>query len=199
MIGKIKLNTVDRYLLPIRKQITELIKPGSSVNDYGCGNGNFLFNLSHKIKIGTGFDNAKSLISYANKRKSVEGVKNIDFMLIDLCKNPFPNNKVNYSIATLLLHVISKNDASFLLKHMINTSEVTILCGFSKPKNWKQSFLLYMDQRFSGHYSEFKMYRENNYMEGLLESLTHVNYKTISTFDPVIKIYKITKRIDNYE
>lgn len=40
---------------------------------------------------------------------------------------------------------------------MINISEVTIVCGFCKPKNWKQSFLLTLDQRFSGHYSKFKM------------------------------------------
>ncbi|WP_347924310.1 class I SAM-dependent methyltransferase [Pontimicrobium sp. SW4] len=183
----------DKYLLPIREQIIDLILPNADVLDFGCGNGDLLFKLSHKIKEGIGFDNSKALISYAMKKKALNGISNIDFKLIDLCKDSFPNRLVNYSIASLFLHVLSKNDAYFLLKQMINISEVTIVCGLSKPENLRQSFLLYMDQKFSGHYSKFKVYKENNYMEGLLESLSHICYESYSTFDPVIKIYKITK------
>lgn len=193
MKAQIKQDTVDKYLLPIRNQIVDLIQPDSSVYDFGCGNGDLLFKLSDKIQEGIGFDNSKSLISYANKRKTLEGIKNIDFKIIDVCNDPFPNGKVNYSIASLFLHVLSKNDAYFLLKQMINISEVTIVCGFCKPKSWKQSFLLTLDQRFSSHYSKFKVYRENNYMEGLLKSLSNIRYESYATFDPVIKIYKIVK------
>jgi ubiquinone/menaquinone biosynthesis C-methylase UbiE len=191
--GKFKNKTVDKYLLPIRRQIIEIVQPNSSVLDFGCGNGDLLLMLSEKIKKGTGFDNSKPLISYANKRKTLERTKNIDFKIIDVCKDPFPNDMVNYSIASLFLHIISKNDAYFLLKQMINISEVTIVCGFCKPENWRQNFLLYMDQRFSGHYSNYKIYRANNYMEGLLKSLNSIRYESYETFDPVIKIYKIVK------
>ena len=191
--GKLKNKTVDKYLLPIRNQIVDLIQPNSYIYDFGCGNGDLIFMLSEKIKKGTGFDNSKSLISYANKRKSLEQIRNIDFKIIDVCKDQLPNAKVNYSIASLFLHVLSKNDAYFLLKQMINISEITILCGFTKPQNWRQRFLLYMDQRFTGHYSKFKAYKENNYMEGILRSFNNIRYEWYPTFDPVIKIYKIVK------
>ena len=193
MKAHIKQNTVDKYLLPIRNQIVDLIQSGSSVYDFGCGNGDLLFKLSDKIQEGIGFDYSKSLISFANKRKILEGIHNIDFKKIDVCNYPFPNDKINYSIASLFLHVLSKKDALKLFQKMIYISDVTIVCGFSKPKNWKQSILLFMDQRFSGHYSKFKAYRENNYMEGFLNSLSNIHYEDYATFDPVIKIYKIKK------
>jgi SAM-dependent methyltransferase len=191
--GKFKNKTVDKYLLPTRRQIFEIVQPNSTVLDFGCGNGDLLLMLSEKIKKGTGFDNSKPLISYANKRKTLEGIKNIDFKIIDVCEDPFPNDMVNYSIASLVLHVLPRNDAYFLLKQMIDISEVTIVCGFCKPKSWQQGFLLTLDQRFSGHYSKFKVYRDNNYMEGLLKSLNSIRYESYETFDPVIKIYKIVK------
>lgn len=36
-------------------------------------------------------------------------------------------------------------------------------------------------------------------MKGLLELLNNIRYECYPTFDPVIRIYEITKKIDNYE
>ena len=198
MKAYIKKNSTDRYLYPIRKQIIELINPDSSVYDFGCGNGDLLFKLSAKIRKGIGFDNSKSLISYANKRKSLEQINNIDFKLVNLTKDSLTNNPVNYSVASLFFHVLYKKDALRLLQKMIDISEVTIVCGFSKPKTCKQNFLLHLDQRFSSHYPNFTNYKENNYMKGILDSIKNIDIECYSTFDPVIKIYRITKHTKKF-
>ncbi|GAB4247950.1 MAG: hypothetical protein Tsb0034_27280 [Ekhidna sp.] len=82
------------------------------------------------------------------------------------------------------------HEASRLLEKIIATSKTTIICGFSKPENWKQGLLLWLDQRFNAHYLNFRDYQRRGYMEGLLEGM---KYQRLDTFDPVIKIYVISQ------
>lgn len=195
MKGVIKVNTVDRYLRPIRLQITNLVSQNTKIIEYGCGNGDLLFKLSAKIKSGTGIDNSKQLIAFANKRKKQENSSNVDFELLDITKDTLPNFQIDYSLASLLFHVLPCNKALLLLKTMIATSETTIICGFSKPKSFKQKILLWLDQRFTPHYTNFRNYKTKGYMEGLLNSIKKIEIEKIDTFDPVIKIYKIKKSL----
>lgn len=64
MKGKVKANTVDKYLSSIRFQIVDLIEPETSVVEFGCGNGDLLFKLSDKIKLGVGLGKSEQLIGY---------------------------------------------------------------------------------------------------------------------------------------
>lgn len=48
-----------------------------------------------------------------------------------------------------------------------------------------------LNKGFSGHYSNFRKYKENGYTEGVLKSIKGIEYQTINTLDPVTKIYKI--------
>jgi len=193
MKGTVKANTVDKYLGPIRDQIIELIEPNTSVAEFGCGNGDLLFKLSDKIKTGIGLDKSLQLISYASKRKKKEKIKNVEFKIIDLVKEPFSELKTDYSIASLLFHILTWREATDLLKKLITTSETTIVCGFSKPGNLKDNILLWLDQRFTRHYSNYRNYKKRGFTEGLLNSIGDIKYSEFDTFDPVIKIYKITK------
>lgn len=193
MKGVIKTNTVDKYLNPIRHQLSDLIASNSNVVEFGCGNGDLLFILSHKIQWGTGIDNSASLIKYASNRKEKEKVENLTFKPIDLTKDKLPETKMDYAVASLLFHVLPKEDAINLLRKMIASSEVTLVCGFSEPKSTKQRLLLWLDQRFTKHFFNFKSYQKEGFMNGLLHSIHNIEYCEIDTFDPVIKIYKISK------
>jgi len=193
MKGLIKANTVDKYLQPIRNQIVDLVETNATVMEFGSGNGDLLFKLSDKILRGTGFDSSESLIDYADKIKDKRLIENLNFEVIDLVKESIPVQKVDYAIASLLFHILPWNFSIELLNKMINISGTTIVCGFSKPENFKQNFLLWLDQRFTRHYPKYKQYKKNGFMEKLIKSIENIEYQCIDTFDPVIKIYKITK------
>ena len=193
MKGVVKANTVDKYLRPIREQIIELIEPNTSVIEFGCGNGDLLFKLSSKIRTGIGLDKSESLITYASNCKEKKDAKNLEFRIIDLAKESFSETKMDYSIVSLLFHILTWEDAAQLLNRIIAKSKTTIICGFSEPKNTRQSLLLWLDQRFTSHYSNYRTFKKKGFTEGLLNTIDNVEFTRFDTFDPVIKIYKITK------
>ncbi|WP_319482489.1 class I SAM-dependent methyltransferase [uncultured Draconibacterium sp.] len=194
MKGTVKAKTVDKYLSSIRLQIVELVEPNSTLIEFGCGNGDLLFKLSNKIKTGVGIDNSEELIEYAANRMKRDQVKNLEFKLLDILNDTYQESEKDYAIASLLLHILPWGKAVELTKKVIDNSGTTIICGFSEPENFTQNFLLWLDQRFTSHFSNFRNYRENGFTEGLLNSIQNIEYIRIDTFDPVIKIYKITKR-----
>jgi ubiquinone/menaquinone biosynthesis C-methylase UbiE len=174
-------------------QIVELVEPNTTLVELGCGNGDLLFKLSHKIELGVGIDKSEQLIAYAVDRTNKEQINNLEFRIVDLLNEPYSEPKVDYSIASLLLHILPWNKAIELIEKLIATSNTTIICGFSEPENAKQKTLLWLDQRFTSHYSNFRKFKKNGFTDGLLKSIENVKYKRIDTFDPVIKIYKVTK------
>jgi len=173
--------------------MVELVLPNSKVIEFGCGNGDLLFKLAPRISDGLGIDLSESLIAYAEQRRLSEGMKNIVFERYDLAEEFKYDEDYDYAIASLLLHVMPQDKAIALLKRMLDISATSLICEFVKPENLKQSALLWMDQRFSGHYQNFKTYQQNNYMDGLLQKLPDCTVHCYDTFDPVIKIYKLKR------
>ncbi|TWO33906.1 methyltransferase domain-containing protein [Seonamhaeicola sediminis] len=193
MKGVIKASTADKYLTPLRSQIVDLVKPNTTVVDFGCGSGDLLFKLSNKITCGIGIDKSENLISYASKRAHIAKFQNLEFRISDIVKEPLIGLEKNYSIASLLFHVLDWEASTELLKKIISISETTIICGFCKPNSFKQNLLLWLDQRFTAHYSNYKNYSRKGFTEGLLNSIENIKYDTINTFDSCIKIYVISK------
>lgn len=189
MKGEVKARTVDKYLKPIRLQIVGLVKPDSSVVEFGCGNGDLLFHLSDIIRSGRGVDSSMSLIKYAQNRAIVESNDKLSFECGDASR--FMLQEVDYSLASLFFHVIPVSKALKILERQLELSRTMIVCGFSEPQNLRQKLLLWFDQRFSGHYSSFREYSRNGYTKGLLGMAGISNYTEIDTFDPVIKIYVV--------
>lgn len=193
MKGSIKANTTDKYLRPIRQQIVDLVEAETTVVEFGCGNGDLLFKLSDKIKAGIGIDKSAPLISYALKIKEIRNITNLKFKVGDLVKEPYDDAKKDYAISSLLFHILTREEALKLLEKQISASHTTIVCGFSKPENLQQRILLWLDQRFTSHYKNFKSYKKNGFTKEMLSSIKNIKYQTIDTFDPVIKIYIVTK------
>ena len=191
MKGTVKANTVDRYLRPIRAQIKDLIPENSCVVEFGCGNGDLLFRLADKIRLGRGFDVDKSLVAFANKRKEALKANNLHFEVADVSTKHNIGAQYDFAISSLLLHILPHSEAVQVVETLFTHSKSLIICGFTRPTNWKQNFLLWLDQRFTNHYLNFKRHRESGYTEGLLEAMNIEDYDRIDTFDPVIKIYRI--------
>ncbi len=191
MKGIIKANTADRYLSPIRAQICDMIQAQSEVIEFGCGNGDLLFKLAPHIKSGLGVDINTDLIDYANSKKSRGGVSNISFEVKDITDDLQQPRHYDYAIASLLFHVIPWSEAVELLGRMKAVANTIVICGFCKPTSKKDALLLWLDQRFSGHYANFKAFSRNGYMSALLDEVKPDSVKVIDTFDPVIKLYKI--------
>lgn len=195
MKGKIKANTVDKYLSPIREQICDLVAENAEVLEMGCGNGDLLFKLSSKIKYGLGLDLDEALIDYAHERKEMEGAQNLNFQVVDIITEDMAPKTYDYAIISLVFHVLKPEEARSLLHRLQNVADQIIICGFCAPANPWQRFLLWLDQRFSGHYTHFKAYQANGYMQGVLIDQKHRAVEKFDTFDPVIKLYKLTKTI----
>lgn len=191
MKGKIKTNTVDRYLAPVRKQLVELVPHNATVLELGCGNGDLLFKLAPNIAHGTGLDFSAALIEYANQRKSAESVANVTFERADLTKGLPSTRKVDVAIASLLFHVLPWPSAVALLKCMRQQADRMLLCGFTQPASASQRFLLWLDQRFNKHYRHFKEYQQRGYMQGLLAEAGFTEFEVHSTFDPVIIVFDV--------
>jgi ubiquinone/menaquinone biosynthesis C-methylase UbiE len=193
MKGSWKSNTVDKYLRSIRQQMVDLVKPDTTVVDIGCGNGDLLFQLADKIASGTGLDYSQSLIEYARQRKHVEQINNLHFRQADL-REELTIDQVDYALASLVFHVLPREVAQNVLQQMVHRATTTLVCAFSEPQSRKQQFLLWLDQRFSGHFSHFKEYQKRGGMEQLIGTLEGITCTVHDTFDPVIKVYQITQR-----
>ena len=193
MKGQLKAYTTDKYLLPVRKQLFEMIDKHATVVEFGCGNGDQLFHLSSKIQSGIGIDFSQELIECANQRKLKENVKNLEFFVQDLTELNNSSNLVSFSLSCLLYHTMSWDAALEVVQQQVETAQTTLICGFSAPETWKQKSLLLLDQRFTKHYPYFKTYARNGYTIGMLQAAGIEYNQCISTFDPVIKVYRIEK------
>ena len=135
----------ESNLLPLRKQMAKLIEPNSSVIEFGCGNGDLLFELSSKIKYGLGIDRSKKMIDYAIQKQSVMNLSNINYKCEELSIDYQTTESYDYSIASLFFHVIPWSDSVYLIKKMKEISDKIVLCGFSQPSTLQQEALLWLD------------------------------------------------------
>lgn len=199
MRGLIKSITADKYLSPIRYQISNLVIPNSSVVEFGCGNGDLLCKLSNKISYGLGVDNSKSLIKYAILKSKELEKSNLSFKVFDVKNIIQTSKKYDYAIASLLLHLLPWETSLNLLESMLKIADNIIICSFTNPENTKERVLLHLDQLFSQQYLNFNCFIKNKSVKGLLEQLniSESNVINIKTFDKSIEVYTITnKKID---
>lgn len=185
-----KLKTKDN-LAPIRNQMLNLIEPDSSIIEFGCGNGDLLFKLSSQIKYGLGIDKSKTLIDNAVQQKRIMNLSNIGFRCEELSGNYQLSGNYDYAIASLFFHVIPWSDSIYLMKKMQEISDCILICGFSKPETSKQKSLLWLDQRFSSHYRNFKAHQKNGFLDGIFSQMQYSDIIIYDTPIPFVKIYKI--------
>ncbi|WP_425392003.1 class I SAM-dependent methyltransferase [Ekhidna sp.] len=192
MKGKIKSLASDKYLLPIREQLLQMLKPEDRIIDLGCGSGDFLIKAHSKIEFGLGVDGSRQLIKYAQKQTKDLNIHNLTFehRMIDLHFKP--NEHFTLATACLFFHVLPQELAIQILKSSTNYSERLIICAFAPSENKKQRLLMWLDQRFTSHYNHYREYCQNGYMEGLIEKCQLSIDEITDTFDPTLKIYSLS-------
>lgn len=169
----------------------ELIDPHSEVIELGCGIGDLLLRLSPKIKTGLGIDTSRKAIDDAIRQRDKRNIHNVDFACTELGPAfPCPDT-YDYSVASLFFHVVPLLEAVYLLNRMREISHTVLICGFSRPKTLDHKILMWLDQRFSKHYGNFKGYQEQGYMKGLLERVQCRKVITYNTHIPFLKIYEL--------
>ena len=178
-------------LAPVRNQIADLVASNSKVIEFGCGKGDLLIQLSTKIKTGLGIDKSRTAIENAIRKRDIGNIKNVEFVCTNLYRGYTPPDTYDYSVACLFFHVILPSKATYLLKKMGEFSDTLLICGFSHPITTKHKFLLWLDQRFSKHYGNFKEYQQQGNMIGLLERARCRKVRTFDTHIAFLKIYKV--------
>jgi len=63
--------------------IAPQLSPEMRILDVGCGKGHFLLELSASFHTGLGIDNEPEHIQMAEEAKRAQGIKNVDFLLLD--------------------------------------------------------------------------------------------------------------------
>ncbi|QNL48047.1 class I SAM-dependent methyltransferase [Olivibacter sp. SDN3] len=191
MKRRLKLRATDN-LEPIKNQIMDLIDLNATAIEFGCGNGDLLFKLSPRIKYGLGIDKSKTLIDNAIKQKEQKNITNIAFLCKALGANYKHSETYDFSIASLFFHVVPVAESIYLLNKMQEISDNILICGFSCPETLQHKSLLWLDQRFSNHYKNFKAYQKFGYLEGILAETRCSIITSYNTFIPFIKIYRIS-------
>lgn len=175
----------------IHHQIFEMVDQNSKVVEFGCAKGDLLLNLCSKIEFGIGIDNSKTLIDKAIVRRNIKGVSNISFSCEELNKNYTINGTYDIAIASLFFHVIPVIDSINLVNKLKASSSLLLIAAICKPANMIQSSMLWLDQKMTQHYSNFKTYKDFGYMDGLLEKVQVSDIKIFKTCIPFVRIYKI--------
>ena len=192
MKGRIKSLTSDKYLLPIREQMRQMLKPKDRVIDLGCGSGDFLIKVHSKIGFGLGIDGSKLLINYAQDQARNLIIENLTFEHRMIDHHFKPNKQFTVATACLFFHVIPGDNALQILRSVTSYADRIIVCAFAPPENKKQRLLMWLDQRFTSHYQYYREYCLNGYMEGLIEKCQLSIDEITDTFDSTLKIYSLS-------
>jgi SAM-dependent methyltransferase len=174
-------------LARVWNQMADLITTNSKVIEIGCGSGNLLLALSPKIRSGLGIDISKTRIRQAKRKQ----ISNVAFQCKPAGEHFRLPEKYDFSIASLFFHVIPRSEALQLLEKMREVSDTLLICAFTPPGKLRHKFVLWLDQRFSGHYTNFMSYKNKGYMEGILAEMQFSDIISYDTDIPYIKIYWI--------
>lgn len=200
--SSLQMRLVDRVLAPVRDQIVEVVseEPKIKLLDVACGTGDQLLRLEGKVADGSfllGIDLNADSIAYAEERlKATEYMGNtqIEYRVQTL---PLPDDvEFDICMTTLFFHVLPWDEAVYLLRQMGKMAPTVIVGAFVPAKNWKDRLLLWIDQRFTSHYSHFQSYLEKRALEGLVsecQDLLEVE-RVVETNDATIRIYVLRRK-----
>ncbi len=186
----IKSITVDKYLLPIRKEIFRLIPKNSSVIDVGCGTGSLLFLLSKKINYGLGIDISKSNIKFTQKKILKTNLSNLKFELADArFLGKIITKKYDIAILSMTLHSLDSGSQIEILEKLSKITNELIIIEYIIDCPLLRKFLMHLEEIFSGHYKNFRDYIKKGNLNLLMVGTGFKERRSLNTFDRGIKIF----------
>jgi len=184
-----KSNAADRVLLPLRKELVELIEHKATVLEIGCGTGDLLFQAASKIRNGYGIDIDQGMIKYAESKRQKNNLNNLRFECVDaLAMAP---RKFDISTSTLCLHELPEQQACALLKMMVDNSRFVLVADYTEAKSTIGRLGIEFDELLSGHYRNYRRYRRSGEIPSYAEKTGVRVHKEITSSIEGISIWII--------
>lgn len=153
----LKSRISDKVLSPLRADLAKLIDKNSTVLEIGCGTGDLLFQVATKIKFGLGIDIDEGMIEFAELRRKERSLSHLKFDRADaLTLKP---GKFDIATTTLCLHEMDQDVAFSVLGMMVGNSACVLVADYAAANTVSGRVGIEVDEFFSGHYRQFKRYR----------------------------------------
>ena len=186
----VKSNTADRVLLPLRKELVELIEHDSTLLEVGCGTGDLLFQAAAKVSKGHGVDIDHGMIRYAESKRQEHNLDNLSFECINALR--MAPRKFDISTSTLCLHELPVQTACALLKMMVDNSEMVLVADFSEAKSILGRLSIEFDELLSGHYRNYRQYRRSGEIPSYADKIGAGVHKEITSVVEGISIWVVS-------
>ena len=154
----LKANAADKVLSPLRQELVTLFHTDSSVLDIGCGTGDLLFRAANKISTGHGIDLDQQMIQYANSKANEYPKKNLRFDCLNALE--LPQDTYDVVTSTLCLHEMDDDDACAILRQTSKMTRRLLIADYAEPRSLANRIATEFDEMISGHYSQFRRYRQ---------------------------------------
>ncbi len=168
----------DKYIAPhqdiLFRLVEDLIKPGTSVLDVGCGTGRLPLKLSNKCDTVVGIDLSIKNIEVANKNRKLQNIENVIFLHSNVEKLIKENSyHFDYAVMTYVIHEVPPQERIDLIKSIKKISDVIIIGDYLVPRpggylKYLTEFVEFIAGR--EHYAGFKNFVENGGINYLIET-----------------------------
>lgn len=164
---------IDPLLSGSRNIIANLIVPGNTILDIGCGTGELVFYLSRQAKKAVGLDKNALILKYARIKKKRLKIENVEFISKDANDADFfSETHYGYAVFSMVLHQFSLAEANQILNSIKKLTKYIILADFTYPLpenviGWGARFI----ERIAGgkHYLHFREYQKQGGLKYFLD------------------------------
>jgi len=126
-------------------------KRKAKVLDGGCGNGSQSFRIAKKGYSVIGIDRSKSNIEFCNKIKKSIGIKNVNFMQMDLLDIKLPKNSFDVVVSgEVIEHIKEDNKVVKNFNKVLKVGGHCIITTCHNPKLWS------FEDEWHGHVRRYK-------------------------------------------
>lgn len=178
----------DKFIAPnqdrLFKRIKNIVKPDSSVLDFGCGTGRLSFQLADKCRKVVGLDLSITNISVAEVNLKMNPANNVSFIHGDINKIvDISAEKFDYAVLTYVIHEVPEKERIKILNGLRSVAGKIIIGDYlvPAPKGLMNQFN-YLVEFFAGndHFTNYKNYVKNGGIKFLIEESTLNKFETIS-------------------
>ena len=155
------------------EDILNLMGPGKTVIDVGCGTGRFSFLAAGRCKSVLGIDLSEKNITRAVKNLGLRGKKNITFehTTVEEVKKGI-KEKFDFALLTYVIHEVKEEERIPLLNEIFNVADRLIIGDYLVPAPAGLTSLLNEAVEFLAgkeHYAGFKSFKAKKGINGLAE------------------------------
>lgn len=133
--GALYAALMDRLLSRLHGLVVDLVAPGSTVLDVGCGTGDVAIRLSPFVEAVVGVELSPAHVAYAQRRKQALDLQNVTFVLGDaaVALAREPPRRYDVALAVLVVHEIPAAASLPLLREAARLARRVVCVDFWSP------------------------------------------------------------------